>query len=64
MQLDDGCMNNVFLVPDISSNFLPIYQIWHSADGKIIEFYPNNMVDREIQDPKKIVAYGQVDHGS
>ena len=64
VQIDDGCINNVLLVPDISSNFLSTYQICHSGDGKTIEFSPNNVVVRDLQDPDTIVAHGQVDHGS
>ena len=38
VQLDDGYINNVLLVPEISANLLSIYQIFHSGDGKIVEF--------------------------
>ena len=44
VKLDDGCFNNVLLVPEISANLLSIYQICHSGDGKTIEFSPNNVV--------------------
>ena len=57
MQLDDGCINNVLLVPDIYANFLSIFQICHSGDGKTIEFSPNNVVARDLQDLDTIVAY-------
>ena len=64
MQLDDGCINNVLFVPEISANLLSIYQIFHSGDGKTIEFSPNNVVVRDLQDPDTIVADGKADHGS
>jgi hypothetical protein len=48
MQLDDGCFNDVLLVHDISANLLSIYQICHFGDGKIIDFFPNDVVIREI----------------
>lgn len=51
VQFDNGCINNVLIVPDISSNLLSIYQICHSSDGKTIEFSPNSVVIRELQDP-------------
>ena len=52
------------LVPEISANLLSIYQICHSGDRKIVEFSPNNVVVRDLQDPDTIVSHGQVDHGS
>jgi hypothetical protein len=34
LQLDDGCINNVLLVPNIYGNLLFIYYIYHFGDGK------------------------------
>jgi hypothetical protein len=64
MQLDDGCINDVLLVPDISTNLLSIYQICHSGDGKTIEFSPNDVVIRELHNPDIVVSSGRVDHSS
>ena len=64
VQLDDGCINNVFLVLHISTNFLSIYQICHTGNWKTVEFSPNDVVIRELHNPETIVAFGQVDHGS
>lgn len=44
VQIDDGCINNVLLVPEMSGNMLSIYHIFHSSDGKTVEFSPNNVV--------------------
>jgi hypothetical protein len=35
VQFDDGNINDVLLVPDISAN-LSMYQIYHSSNGKTI----------------------------
>lgn len=44
IQLDNGCFNNVLLVPDISANLLSIYHICHSREGKMVLFSPNDVV--------------------
>ena len=44
MQLDDGHINDVILVPDISANLLLINQIYHYRDGKIVTFLPYDVV--------------------
>jgi hypothetical protein len=64
VQLDKGCINDVLLVPDISANLLSIYQICHSGNGKTIEFSPNDVIIRELQNPDIVVASGKVDHSS
>jgi hypothetical protein len=65
MQLDDGCINDVLLVPDISTNLLSIYQICHSGDGKKVDFSPNDVVIENYRIQTDIVvASGRVDHSS
>jgi len=49
---------------DISTNFFSIFQIYHSSDGKIVEFSPNDVVIWELHDAKIVVAYAQVYHNS
>ena len=53
VQLDDGCINNVFLVPKISTILLSIYEICHS---KQLSFLPIMWL-RDLQDPDTIVSY-------
>jgi hypothetical protein len=43
VQFDDGHINDVRLVRDISAN-LSMYEICHPGNGKTIEFSPNNVV--------------------
>ena len=38
VQLDEGCINDVLLVLDISADLLSIYKICHFGDKKIVEF--------------------------
>jgi hypothetical protein len=64
VQLDKGCINDVLLVPHISANLLSIYQICHSGNGKTVEFSPNDVIIRELQNPDIVVASGKVDHSS
>jgi len=44
MNLDDGCINDVLFVPNISTNTLSIYHICHYGDRKTLEFSPNDVV--------------------
>ena len=62
IELANGQINDVFCVPDISTNLLSIYQITHSGEGKIVEFFPNSVVIRELKDQSQIVATSTVDH--
>jgi hypothetical protein len=62
-QLDKRHINDVFFL-DIFANILSTYQICHFGNGKIIDFSPNGVVIRELQNPNIVVAYGKVDHSS
>jgi len=64
VQLYKGCINDVLFVPNISTNILSIYQICHSGNGKKIDFSPNDVIIRELQNTYIIVASGIVDHSS
>lgn len=61
VQIDNGYSNNVLLVPDISVNLLFIYQNCH---GKTILFCPNDVVIKDLHNPKIIIATGKDDHKS
>jgi hypothetical protein len=64
IEMIDGMINNVIYVPNISANFLSIYQIANFGSGKTILFTPNFVVVREIEDPSQIVSIGKVDHNA
>ena len=64
VQLDNGCINYVLLVLDISGNILSIYHIFHSGNGKIVEFSPNDIIIQELQNLDIVVASVKVDHTS
>jgi hypothetical protein len=64
VQFDEGCINDVLLVPDIYANLLSIYQIFHSGDGNTIVFSPNDVVILELQNPNIVVSSRKVYHSS
>lgn len=64
VSLDGGCLQDVLLVPDISTNLLSIYQIFHSGFSKTVEFSPHDVVIRDLHDPDLVVAIGSVDSAS
>jgi hypothetical protein len=40
IQVDNGHFNYVLCVPSLSCNFLSVYEITHSSEGKIVKFSP------------------------
>jgi hypothetical protein len=60
IDLPDGEINNVFYVRTLPTNFLSIFQITHSNDGKTIEFLPRDVVTRYINDLYFVIALGHV----
>ena len=58
----DGMINNVLYVPNLSTNFLSIYQIANSCSRRTILFTLDSVVVCEIEDPSQIVAIRKVDH--
>ncbi|GLJ18486.1 hypothetical protein SUGI_0328120 [Cryptomeria japonica] len=61
--MDDGTFENVLYVPNLSTNILSIYQITHYGNGKKVEFTPNSIVVKEL-DNDSLVAMGQVNDNS
>ena len=61
VHLNNGQINDVLCVPNLSSNLLLVYQISHSGEGKSVLFIPHQVVIRDLKDPQHIVATGSVD---
>ena len=61
ISLEGGSLQDVLLVPAISTNLLSVFQICHSSSGKIVEFSPHDVVIQDLRDPDLIVAIGSVD---
>ena len=61
IQVDNGHFNDVLCVPNISCNLLSVYQIIHLGEGKTIEFSPHQVVIKDLNDPKHVLATGIVD---
>ena len=54
----------MLLDPDILTNLLSVYQIFHSGSGKTVEFSPHDVVIRDLHDPDLVVATRSVDFAS
>ncbi|MGI4370261.1 GAG-pre-integrase domain-containing protein, partial [Klebsiella pneumoniae] len=63
VDMDDGTFENVLYVPNLSTNLLSIYQITHYGNGKKVEFTPDSVVVKELDDDA-LVAVGQVNDNS
>jgi hypothetical protein len=61
VHLNNGQINDVLCVPNLSYNLLSMYQITHSGEGKSILFTPHQVVIQDLKDPQHIVATGSVD---
>jgi hypothetical protein len=61
VQVDNGHFNDVLCVPSLSCNLLSIYQITHSGEGKTVEFSPHQVVIKDLEDPKHVLATGIAD---
>jgi hypothetical protein len=55
-QGDNGHFNDVLCVPSLLDNFLSVYQITHSSEGKTVEFSPHQVVIKDLKDPKHVLA--------
>jgi hypothetical protein len=64
IDLPNGKINNVFYVLGHSTNFLSIFQITHSSDGKIVKFSPHDVVIEDLKDLSIVIASGYVDDSS
>lgn len=63
VDMDDGTFENVLYVPNLSTNLLSIYQITLYGNGKKVEFTPDSVVVKELDDDA-LVAVGQVNDNS
>jgi hypothetical protein len=61
IQVENGHFNDVLCVPSISCNLLSVYQITHSSEGKIVDFSPHQVVIKDLQYPKHVLATGIAD---
>jgi hypothetical protein len=61
IHLNNGQINDVLCVPNLSCNLLSVYQITHLGEGKSVLFTPHQVVIRDLKDPQPIVATGSVD---
>jgi hypothetical protein len=61
VQVDDGHFNDVLCIMSLSSNFLSVYQITHSSEGKTIYFSPHQVVIKDLKDHKHVLATRTVD---
>ena len=50
-----------YVFQKISCNFLSVYQITHSGEGKTVTFTPREVVIKDFKDPQKVFAIGIVD---
>ena len=63
VDMDDGTFENFLYVTNLSTNLLSIYQITHYGNGKKVEFTPDSVVVKELDDDA-LVAVGQVNDNS
>jgi hypothetical protein len=63
VDLEGGCLKNVFHVPSLSTNIFLIYQITHSDSGRKVEFTPDSALITNISTGSQL-AHGIADHSS
>ena len=61
IHLDNCQFKDVLCVPTLSYNFLSMYQINHSGEGKTIKFTPNQVVIKDLNDPIYALATRIID---
>ena len=59
--VENGHFSDVLCVPKISYNFLSVYQITHSGEGKTVTFTPHQVVIKDLKNPQNILATGTID---
>jgi hypothetical protein len=57
-QVENSHFNDVLCLPSLSCNFLSVYQITHSGEGKTLDFSPHRVVIKDIKDLKNVLATG------
>ncbi|KAH9332151.1 hypothetical protein KI387_044295, partial [Taxus chinensis] len=63
IEMDGGTFNQVLSVPDLSTNLLSVYQITHLGEGIRVEFGPNSVIIRELNNDTT-AAEGKEDYRS
>jgi hypothetical protein len=61
VQVDNGHFNDVLCVPSLSCNLQLVYQITHSGEGKTVDFSPQQVIIKNLKDPKHVLATKIVD---
>jgi len=56
IQLNGGHFDDILCVTSLSYNHFSLYQISHLGEGKNIEFSPHQVVIKNLEDPKYILA--------
>ena len=59
--MENGHFSDVLCVPKISCNFLSVYQITHSGEGKTVTFTPHQVVIKNFKNPQNVPATRTVD---
>ena len=59
--VENGHFSDVLCVPKISCNFLSVYQITHSGEGKTVTFTPHQVVIKDFKNPQNVLATRIVD---
>ena len=52
VHLNNGQIQDVLCVPNLSCNLLSIYQITHSSEGKRVLFTPHQVVIQDLKNPQ------------
>ena len=60
--IENGHFSDVLCVPRISCNFLSVYQITHSGEGKSVTFTPHQVLIKDFKDPQNVLATRTVDN--
>ena len=61
VSLDGSCLQDVHLVPNISTHLILVYQIFHSGSSKIVEFSPHDVASEHLHDHVLVVSKGCFD---
>ena len=61
IELENGIFIDVLHVPQLSTNLVSIYQITHYGSSNKVEFLPNTVVVKNLQDDSMVVV-GKENH--
>ena len=60
--VENGHFSDVLCVPKNFCNFLSVYQITHSGEGKTVTFTPHQVVIKDFKNPQNVLAIETVDY--